>query len=88
MNELQARGKGPTPLRPVNVFTPPKAVHDLKSLEKVTRDVLGRLGCGNCHSGFDLRFINFDPAVNQVHAFKVGKDLEVAEALDSQQLGG
>jgi hypothetical protein len=88
MNEPQAAAKGPTPLRPVNVFTPPKAVHDMKSLEKVTRDVLGRLGCGNCHSGFDIRFIQFDPAVKQVQAFKVGKNLEVSEALDSQQLGG
>ena len=31
--------------------------YDLKKMQKVTANVLGRLGCPACHSGFDIRFI-------------------------------
>jgi len=27
-------------------------------MNAVTAQVLGKLGCGGCHSGFDLRFID------------------------------
>jgi hypothetical protein len=37
----------------VHVFVPRT---DLDTLNKVTGVVLGKLGCGQCHSGFDIRF--------------------------------
>jgi formate-dependent nitrite reductase cytochrome c552 subunit len=87
MSDMRTEQRGPAPLRPVDIYTPHKAVHDIKHLEKVTRDVLNRLGCANCHSGYDLRFREFDPAVKQIQAFQVSQQLEVKELLDSSQLG-
>jgi hypothetical protein len=46
----------PVPLRRVNVFVPRDVAFDFEKMQTVTRDVLGRLGCGGCHSG---RLIDF-----------------------------
>lgn len=53
----------PTPItlpgstsRPVSIRVPMKVAYDLKALNRVTESILGRLGCPECHSGFDLRF--------------------------------
>ena len=42
----------------VQITVPASVANDLKQINKVTAIVLGRLGCGGCHSGFDLRYIN------------------------------
>ena len=40
----------------VRVTIPARVAFDLKSIQKVTAQVLGQLGCEACHSGFDIRF--------------------------------
>jgi hypothetical protein len=55
---------------PVIVRVPAKHLFDLKALRQVTESVLGQLGCPNCHSGYDIRFM----AINE---FIVNEKLEV-----------
>lgn len=40
----------------VYVSIPPEIAYDAKKMQKVTANLLGRLGCPGCHSGFDIRF--------------------------------
>jgi hypothetical protein len=40
----------------VRVSVPAAIARDLKRMHVITEEVLGRLGCGQCHSGFDIRF--------------------------------
>ncbi|MGE0403908.1 MAG: hypothetical protein AB7T06_44785 [Kofleriaceae bacterium] len=40
----------------VTVSVPAKLAANLKDMEKLTANVLGKLGCPGCHSGFDIRF--------------------------------
>ena len=56
-DKLQAR-------RRVYIGVPRGADNDLKKIFKITENVLGKLGCGGCHSGFDLRWVN-DPIFNE-----------------------
>lgn len=42
--------------RAISIKIPARAAYDLKSMNRITETVLGRLGCPECHSGFDLRF--------------------------------
>lgn len=44
--------------RTVRVFIPADVAFSLEKMNKVTANVLGRLGCAQCHSGFDIRFIH------------------------------
>ena len=47
----------PQPLPPGNrirVFVPHEATYDLKKMNQITASVLGKLGCGGCHSGYFL----------------------------------
>lgn len=47
----------PQPLPPrVTVHVPTKVLYDLDAMQKITANVLGRLGCGRCHSGRVLEF--------------------------------
>lgn len=48
----------PQPLPPgrVTIQVPTKALYDLDSMQKITAQVLGKLGCGKCHSGRILDF--------------------------------
>lgn len=46
----------PVPMRPVNIFVSREVAFDLDKMRKITEKVLGRLGCGSCHSG---RILNF-----------------------------
>jgi hypothetical protein len=39
----------------VQVFVPRNVFYDLGALNKAMANVLGRLGCPNCHSGYDIR---------------------------------
>jgi hypothetical protein len=40
----------------VEVDVPPDALYDIAKLERITKAVLGKLGCDNCHSGYDIRY--------------------------------
>lgn len=40
----------------VRVSIPAKVAYNLDDMRKVTDSILDRLGCSNCHSGFDIRF--------------------------------
>ena len=65
----------PQPLPPrdvVRVYVPTKVAYDLESMQKVTAQVLDRLGCGGCHSG---RVIDF----RTLEQFVVNEQLEVRE---------
>jgi hypothetical protein len=62
----------------VDILLPGRVDGDLESIERVTRDVLGRLGCPGCHSGFDLRFRILEETMKQP-AFKVDQELNVEE---------
>ena len=46
----------PMPGRPVNIYVPRDIAFDLQKMTRITAQVLGRLGCGQCHSG---RILNF-----------------------------
>jgi hypothetical protein len=49
--------------RSVNVYVTRDVAFDITKLEKVTRTVLGKLGCDMCHSGRDLRIRVIDDYV-------------------------
>jgi len=49
--------KRPAPGRVVTIVVPSRMADDGKMMEKITRSVLGKLGCDGCHSGFDFRYI-------------------------------
>ncbi len=46
----------PVPVRTVNVAAPDSVMRDINQLTKATAAVLGKLGCGQCCSGFDILF--------------------------------
>lgn len=58
---MHASKLNPQPLPPrsdrVRVLVPNDAAYDLKKMNKITAQVLGKLGCGGCHSGHVLDFI-------------------------------
>ena len=43
--------------RTVYIAVPQRIDDDLRHIARATEIVLGKLGCGGCHSGFDLRFV-------------------------------
>ncbi|MBC5782290.1 hypothetical protein H8N03_04995 [Ramlibacter sp. USB13] len=50
----------PQPLPPgdrVRVFVNHDIAFDLQKMNKITANVLGKLGCGGCHSGRILEFV-------------------------------
>ncbi len=56
----------PQPLPPrsrVSVYVPAKALYDIASMQKITAQVLDKLGCGNCHSGRILDFLELEQFV-------------------------
>jgi hypothetical protein len=44
-------------VRTVNVSVPVNLLSSMEKMQTISKTVLGKLGCGMCHSGFDLRFI-------------------------------
>jgi hypothetical protein len=48
----------PMPGRAVRVTVPVSVAFNLEKMQTITKTVLGKLGCGACCSGFDLRFIH------------------------------
>jgi len=50
----------PQPLPPVDrvrIFVQNDVAFDLQKMGKITASVLGKLGCGGCHSGRILEFV-------------------------------
>ena len=62
----------PIPIRRVNVYVPRDVAFDLDKMNQITKKVLGRLGCDNCHSG---RLIDFHIIEN----FVVNPKLELQD---------
>lgn len=56
----------------VRVAVPSDVHNDLAKFLKVQKDILGKLGCGACCSGWDIRF-------NVQRQFVVDKSLDVQE---------
>jgi hypothetical protein len=72
----------PQPLPPhgerVRIFIPNDVAFDLNKMNKITAAVLGKLGCGGCHSGRILDFVSLqDFIVNP-------KTLEVQETIGTR----
>lgn len=68
----------PVPVRvnTVRVSVPASVAYDLGRMQEVTKDILGRLGCENCHSGHDIRF----DIIRDYRVRMVGGKLDVLEA--------
>lgn len=47
---------------------------DLGRMREITAETLGRLGCGECHSGWDIRFL-----LDRVQDFRVNPKGELQE---------
>jgi hypothetical protein len=70
----------PQPLPPkevVQVFVPRSAMFDLRSMQKVTANVLDKLGCGECHSGRILHFVQLDQYVVNPETLEVTEQLGI-----------
>lgn len=50
----------PMPGRPIRITVPASITHNLEKMQGATKAILTKLGCGTCHSGFDLRFFHED----------------------------
>lgn len=58
MNRLDEVALNPQPLPPrVRIALTRDVAYDLGKMQKVTASVLGRLGCGGCHSGHLLEYV-------------------------------
>jgi hypothetical protein len=53
----------PQPLPPVKIYVDRDITFDLEKMQKITAQVLDRLGCGGCHSGRILDFVHLDQFV-------------------------
>jgi hypothetical protein len=53
----------------VTVRLPPKL--SLEQTNKVVANVLGKLGCGGCFSGFDIRFVHIRDLVVDMKSLEV-----------------
>ena len=49
--------KVPDPIQTIQVIVAHEVAFDMEKMRKVTGNLLARLGCPKCHSGFDIRFI-------------------------------
>jgi hypothetical protein len=56
MSEFNKSGIKPGSHGTVRVSVPSKVFYDLEKMQAATKEILGRLGCSSCHSGFDIRF--------------------------------
>ena len=57
----------------VTVAVPISVASNIERMNKVTAEILGRLGCPGCHSGFDLRF-------------RIERDFRINPALEIEEL--
>lgn len=58
LNQLNPQPLPPAPADRVRVYVNGDISYDLKAMNKVVANVLGKLGCGHCHSGRILEFID------------------------------
>lgn len=66
----------------VRIYVTRDVSFNLEKMAKVTKQVLGKLGCENCHSGRILDFIEMqDFVVNP-------KTLDVQEVIGANRFGG
>ena len=56
----------------VRVSLPAEVAYDLKSFQRVQKDILRRLNCDACCSGWDIRF-------DILRSFSVDKNLKIRE---------
>jgi len=66
----------PVPLRTINIAVSHDVARNLGKMQKITANVLGRLGCPECHSGHILLFQEIrefvvNPKTLDVHEFGV-----------------
>lgn len=54
-NQLRAVGRRPS-TNVIRVSLPASAYYDLDAFQRVQKDILGRLGCMACCSGWDIRW--------------------------------
>jgi hypothetical protein len=66
-------GLNPQPLPPgrISIQVPSKALYDLKAMQRITAQVLDKLGCGECHSGRILDFTELSQFVVNPESFEV-----------------
>ncbi len=57
----------------VSVHLGSRAIPNIKSVQKIIESTLGRLGCGGCFSGFDIRFTHVDDFVVNPRTFEVNE---------------
>ena len=57
MNHAPAQDPVPSRGNTIRVFVPHEVAYNLERLQKTLANVVDRLGCPGCHSGFDVRFI-------------------------------
>ena len=67
----------PIPLRPINVYVSRDVAFSLEKMNKVTAQVLDRIGCGGCHSGRILFFHQLEdfivnPRTGELEQFAAG----------------
>jgi hypothetical protein len=55
----------------VTVHVPPRGVDNLAAVQKVVANTLGRLGCGGCLSGFDIRLTQLNDLIVDPRSFDV-----------------
>jgi hypothetical protein len=60
----------------VRVLVPNEVAYDLKKMSKVTASVLGKLGCGGCHSGRILDFVQLEDFVVNPQTLEVRETLQ------------
>ena len=70
----------PIPVR-VQVYVTRDVLNNFDKITKVTKQVLGKLGCDNCHSGRRIDFIEIQQFVANP------KTLDVQEVIGPNQFG-
>jgi hypothetical protein len=58
ISELNPQPLPPRSLERVRIYVDADVSYDLKRMNKVVANVLGKLGCGGCHSGRILEFMD------------------------------
>jgi len=58
ISELNPQPLPPRSLERVRIYVDADVSYDLKRMNKVVANVLGKLGCGGCHSGRILEFLD------------------------------
>lgn len=53
----------PIPTAPINIYVSREIANDLSKMNKITAQVLGKLGCGGCHSGRILNYHSLEAFV-------------------------